>query len=853
MGPAEASTSSGSAAGRFRHVWALGALLAAWAAIAITLTDDNSTALADVDGRVGWFVALTVAFLATDASIFSLEGRREAHSISVVELPLTIGLVLLSPVALLASRLIGSGVALLVFRRSRGVKLGYNLALFAAETATASLFVRVILGTTEPMSAADWVAVVSVVLVVNQLAGMVTAAAISQFEDDHLKRLGLILLIQAIASITASGLGAGITALVLVSPPLGIFPLFAVIGIFIALRNSTSQLQRLQDLSKLYEFTGAVGKNLHLELLVAEALAQARMLLRAERAQLVVLDSGSEIERSEYFVDDQGRLSRTPLSDAEQWRTLVPEWGPELIDVDDPERHFATTHFLGSRGIDTAVVAKLDLGTDLHGLFLVANRRVGVEPFREPETELLAAFVNHVAVTLSNGLLLRRLSDQAVHDSLTGLPNRVMFEREIGTLLDDPTDRQFAVLLMDLDRFKEVNDTLGHQTGDLVLQEVAIRIRSALRPDDLVARMGGDEFALLLPRTGRMGAGAVADRILDALHDPIEHDGMTIAIGASIGIATAPQQGTEAGTLLARADVAMYAAKRAHVGWRVYDPSEDTNSPRRLSMSHDLREAIGRSELDVAYQPIFDPGTGQVAWVEALTRWHHPKFGPVATTDVIDLTDQLGLLRQLTRHVLDESLRQAARWRDAGHDVGVAVNLTARDLSDPAFTIEVSELLARHGTDPGVLHLELTESMLLAEPEATIPVLESLNDLGVRLAVDDFGTGYSSLSYLRRLPIHELKIDRSFVIDLTNDDRGEVVVRSIVDLGHALGLRVVAEGVEDERIGHLLDELGCDLVQGFAFARPFAADRFLEWMEERQDTEVDPRRRQDVARPAIGS
>lgn len=830
-------------------MWGLAALLALYGAAAVSLVEGRSTPQAEIGGGFGWFVALTVAFLAADASIFTVQGRREELRISVVELPLTVGLILLSPVALLASRLIGSGLALVIFRRARGVKLAYDLALYAAEIATAALLIRLILGTAEPNSAAEWVVVISIVLVVNQLAGMVTGVAVSQFEEDHIKRLGRVLATQAIAALTASALGAGIAALVLVDVPLGLFPLFAVVGVFAAMRSSTSQIQRLQDLSKLYEFTGAVGKNLHLELLVAEALAQARMLLRAERAQLVVLDSNSEIDRSEYFVDDQGRLSRTPLSDAERWRTLVPEGDPEFIDADDPSLHFATTQFLTSRRIDSAVIAKLDLGADLQGLFLVANRRLGVEPFRRTETVLLAAFVNHVAVTLSNGLLLRRLSDQAVHDSLTGLPNRTMFEREIGTLLDDPTDRQFAVLLMDLDRFKEVNDTLGHQTGDLVLQEVAIRIRSALRPDDLVARMGGDEFALLLPRTGRMGAGAVADRILEALHDPIEHEGMTIAIGASIGIATAPQQGSEAGTLLARADVAMYAAKRAHVGWRVYDPSEDTNSPRRLSMSHDLREAIGRSELDVAYQPIFEAGTGRVVWAEALTRWHHPKFGPVSTTDVIDLTDQLGLLRQLTLHVLEESLFRVGQWRRAGHDIGVAVNLTARDLSDPAFGIEVSELLDRYGTDPGVLHLELTESMLLAEPETTVPVLESLDDIGVRLAVDDFGTGYSSLSYLRRLPIHELKIDRSFVIDLTNDDRGEVVVRSIVDLGHALGLEVVAEGVEDERIGSMLDELGCDLVQGFAFARPLSADDLLEWMNERRATTAQG----GIARPAIGS
>ncbi|MEO1064883.1 MAG: EAL domain-containing protein [Actinomycetota bacterium] len=806
----------------------LGGVLALYAVVATALADGALDPL-DGSGSIAWIVAIGVGFFITDATIFSLEGRREAHGVSVVELPLTIGLVLVSPVALLIARVLGSGLALLGPRHSRGMKLGFNVALFAAETATASLLVRTVLGTTAPTGAAEWTVIVSIVLVVNQLAGMVTALAISQFEDDHLKRLGPILLIQAAASVTASGLGAGITALVLVSPALGIFPLFAVVGVFVALRDNTSQLQRLDDLKKLYEFTGSVGKNLHPDLLVGEALARARLLLRAERALLVILQSDGSIEPAEFIVRGDGRLSRTPLTDPGPWKRLLPDHKAEVVVAAEADPD--TARFLAAEGIESAVVAELDLDGDLSGVFLVANRRVGADTFSEDEAQLLAACVTHVAVTLRNGLLVGRLSEQAVHDSLTGLPNRVLFEREIAALLNDAENRQFAVLLMDLDRFKDVNDTLGHQTGDSVLQEVAARIRSALRPDDLVARMGGDEFALLLPKTGRMGAGAVADRILEALHAPIIHEEMSIAIGASIGIATAPHQGADAGTLMARADVAMYAAKRAHVGWRVYDPAEDTNSPRRLTMSHDLRQAISDRELGLEFQPIVAASGGTVARVEALARWHHPNFGKIPTTDVIDLTDELGLLRQLTFHVLDLSLSQVARWNESGWEIGVAVNLSARDLADPGFPLEVSDSLARHGVDPSRLHLELTESMLLAEPEITIPALETLSRLGVRLAVDDFGTGYSSLSYLRRLPIDELKIDRSFVVDLTADERGEVVVRSIVDLGHALGLQVVAEGVEDHAVGEKLRELGCDLVQGFAYSRPLGAAAFEHWMD----------------------
>ena len=419
----------------------------------------------------------------------------------------------------------------------------------------------------------------------------------------------------------------------------------------------------------------------------------------------------------------------------------------------------------------------------------------------------------------------RRMVDQALHDPLTGLPNRELFADRVGQAIRtaDRELRPAALLLLDLDRFKDVNDTLGHHHGDQLLIEVGQRLCDLLREADTVARLGGDEFAVLLPGATAEGASAVADKLRTVLQQPLTIDGVALDLDASIGIAVYPEHRTDAAELLQHADVAMYMAKQAHVGFLVYDPTVDQHSPKRLALLGGLRRALERDELVLHYQPKADLGSGAVHSVEALVRWQHPDHGLLGPGEFIPLAERTGLIHPLTHWVLNAALDQAARWQRGGLRLSVAVNVSTRCLLDPAFPDQVAGQLATWQVPADLLVLEITESAVMADPARALDVLRGLHTLGVGLAVDDFGTGYSSMAYLKELPVDELKIDRSFVIQMAVSASDAVIVRSTIDLGHNLGLRVVAEGVETQHAWQQLSELGCDIAQGYYLGRPMPA------------------------------
>ena len=420
---------------------------------------------------------------------------------------------------------------------------------------------------------------------------------------------------------------------------------------------------------------------------------------------------------------------------------------------------------------------------------------------------------------------VREIHHQALHDSLTGLPNRDLFHdrlehsiavarREAGTL---------AVLLIDLDRFKEINDTLGHQSGDSLLEHVGAALSQTVREADTVARLGGDEFAVVAPHTDAEGAFRLADKLREALARPSTVMGINLEIDASVGISVFPEHGADADTLLRRADVALYLSKEAH-GPCLYTEEQDHYSPERLALVSDLRRAVAsRAELVVYFQPQADLRTGYIVRAEALVRWIHPTRGLLTPDVFLPLAEHTGLMRPLTRTVLEASVRQCRAWRDAGLDVAVSANVSGRDLLDVNLPDEVAETLERFGVPADRLELEITEDTILTDPQRTRSVLTRLSNLGVSLAIDDFGAGYSSLGYLKRLPVDVLKIDRSFVMSMSTDENDAVIVRSTIDLGHNLGLRVVAEGVEDETAMRTLEELDCDIAQGFFLSCPAPA------------------------------
>ena len=524
-------------------------------------------------------------------------------------------------------------------------------------------------------------------------------------------------------------------------------------------------------------------------------------------------------------------------------RTMVGDWASKGGNV-----HTA---------LKGEVVRELESGTDHDGTgerVLEVYVPVRLAPWSDPEAVLemyiaygpVAKEIRHdllvVYGLLGGGLVIlfaalyrivagasRRLRHQALHDALTGLPNRTLMHRRAERDLrgDDPA----AMLLIDLDRFKEVNDTLGHDYGDALLVEVAGRLSAVLRRGDTLARLGGDEFAVLV--SGAPDRAAVIDlaaRLQEALRRPFALRGVAVELEASIGVALYPEHGETAGRLLQRADVAMYEAKRGRHGVATYTPERDPYSADRLGLLAELRRAIECDELVLHYQPKVSLPGGELTGVEALVRWQHPVRGLLAPDEFVPLAERTGAIADLTRWVVDRALAQCRAWRDRGIDLPVAVNLAAANVVDVTLPDAIGALLERHGVPADRLECEISEHTAMADPVRATAVLAGLRELGVGLSLDDFGTGHSSLSYLKQLPLDEVKIDRSFVAAMADDENDAVIVRSTIDLARNLGLRVVAEGVETGAVMDTLAELRCDTAQGFHISRPLPADELDDWL-----------------------
>lgn len=424
------------------------------------------------------------------------------------------------------------------------------------------------------------------------------------------------------------------------------------------------------------------------------------------------------------------------------------------------------------------------------------------------------------------------LEYQALHDALTDLPNRSLLGDRLrqAVLRAQRNKDRIALLVMDLDHFKEINDTLGHHYGDLMLKQVARRVRDALRESDTVARLGGDEFAVLLATSDKDHSSQVAEKILRSLERPIVIEGQALHVGASIGIALYPDHGEDEMTLLRLADVAMYVAKRTTRGYLIYDPSKDEHNPRALALLGELRSAIDLDELVLHYQPKVDLRTEKIQGVEALVRWKHPTHGLMYPDEFVGIAEQTGLIRPLTMWVLKEAVRQMARWRAEGLAMSMAVNMSVRNLQDAQFAERIGKIVEASAQSARGLWLEITETAIMADPPRAQELLLNLSAMKILLSIDDFGTGYSSLAYLSQLPVHEIKIDKSFVRGMLKSENDAVIVRSIVDLAHNLGKLVIAEGVEDRDTYDLLKKLGCDAAQGFYISRPLPADELDSWL-----------------------
>jgi diguanylate cyclase (GGDEF)-like protein/PAS domain S-box-containing protein len=458
---------------------------------------------------------------------------------------------------------------------------------------------------------------------------------------------------------------------------------------------------------------------------------------------------------------------------------------------------------------------------------------LGSDGRRQRTVGVILDITRQKAAEKSREIVERQLRNQALHDSLTGLPNRTLFHASVTEAIAEARrdDSELTVFVMDLDRFKEVNDALGHVSGDRVLKEVARRIQEALREGDAIARFGSDEFAVLVTQARRAQVLEVVRRVRGAVEQSIDLEGLPVDLGVSIGISAYPRDGADVETLLRCADTAMYVAKDTNLGYAFYDASVDTRAATHLGLIADLRHAIEDEELVLHYQPKIAVRSGRVVGLEALVRWHHPARGLMMPSEFVPVAKETSLIKELTLHVIDKAGRQWRAWADEGRRLPIAVNLSMRDLVDPGFPGEVATLIGKWRMPATMLKLEVTESSVVEDPKRTEDVLERLGAMGLRFSVDDFGTGYFSLAYLKRLPIDEIKIDSSFVAAMAVHEEDEVIVRSTIDLGHNLGMSVVAEGVETRSVMERLGPLGCDVAQGYYLGRPMPAEELEIWLD----------------------
>lgn len=481
------------------------------------------------------------------------------------------------------------------------------------------------------------------------------------------------------------------------------------------------------------------------------------------------------------------------------------------------------------------------------GVINVTDKANG-KPFTDTDMETLTYIANTASIAIHNHLNRIRLQSayaetrtqaatleyQMTHDSLTDLPNRTMLRDRLLQAISagHHEKKSFALLIMDLNGFKEINDTLGHHNGDMLLQRIRPRLQSVLRKSDTLARMGGDEFALLLPDRDIKDAASDARKILETLEQPFLLEGLSLRISGSIGIVHCPDHGEDPNLLIQRAEVAMYMAKNAGDGYKIFDPEHDPYNPRRLTIISELHHAIDNNQLILYYQPKINIKTRHISGMEALVRWQHPKYDFMPPDQFIPIAEQTGLIKPLTIWVLNEALRQCRDRCDTGIELSVAVNVSTRNLQDTRLPDQISELLETWGVAPRLLELEITESAIMSNLETSMEILSRLSAMGIRLSIDDFGTGHSSLAYLKRLPINEIKIDKSFIKDIASDDKNIPIVQATIDLGHRLGLTVVAEGIENEEICHRLGNLGCDVGQGYLISPPISASELKRWLYE---------------------
>jgi len=792
-------------------------------------------------GHEKWVLLPLIALglWASEIHAVHVRNRRFSIGISLSDIPVLLAIVFLQPALALTAISCGC-LAAGAHKRRNLIKLVPTWTAYLLAVSLGILVYDRWLGLKgSPVRVEGWLVSAGTIALITvvDLALVLAGQALIERRWRHPPFVQVVL--QTVAYITVCTAGGLVAVSLVVVNTWGI-ALFAGIAVAanVAYRATVTSGVRYANLEKLYDFTRRLNGLTDGREVMATVVEDARTLLSAGRAELAV-PVGPTMEGLviRCALQDEGKArfeEAVPISRLDE---LVGERGAVLFNsrCDDVQLVAA----MGEQALTEALIAPLTRDDARAGYLLVADRPFRQDGFKPADLRFFETLAANAGAALRSSELMEQLrrevarrQHQAHHDPLTDLPNRLFFSERLDEVLASGTGFKVAVMLIDLDGFRDVNDTLGHVTGDAILRELGWRLTPFAGETSMVAHLGGDEFAVLITASDDMEVETTADKVLGVITQPCAVGGLLLDIRASMGVAVASgyKGGRDGTNLMSHADVAMYLAKQSGGGVRFYDPAEDHSTLRHLTLATELRRAIERQALEVWYQPVVGLGSGEVLGLEALLRWTHDQFGPISPVEFIPVAERAGLIDPLTWFVLDRALSQLRQWRALVPRLSVAVNISARSLGSTKVPDHVACALRSSGVPPEALTLELTESLMMTDPVTCERAMHNLKELGVNLSIDDYGTGWSSLSRLKVLPFNELKIDKSFVKEMIYDKGDEAIVRSTIELARSLGRTTTAEGVEDKATLSRLASLGCNAAQGFYLARPLPAAECESWL-----------------------
>ncbi|MBA3339465.1 MAG: bifunctional diguanylate cyclase/phosphodiesterase [Geodermatophilaceae bacterium] len=782
-----------------------------------------------------WPLILVPGFLVAESAEVHFEFRRQTVSWSLSELALVIGLIGFGIIPTVTSRMLAIA-AIQLFKRYSAPKISFNIAATSIEVLFAGSILRA-MGWNDLTKPGDALGVIATIVVTGVL-GIVLISVAIRVTEGRVNRAfwpALTVPLVAIGPLSAAG---GVTVLLLVdiSPWGGVLAVGMLAAFWLLYHRYAAAAQDRRSLAEVYEFSESIQNTTSDSDGELVILAAVREKFNAARAALWIPSYLDQEPRS-LAVTEDGKNSYPGPDDPDdllRLETTAPQGARLVAKAARPTA--GELKALQRRGVNELIGVSLEIETDEPGYLEVCDRNGDVLHFSGADVELMQSLATHVAAALRARQLQDKIRYDAAHDPVTDLPNRFWLTAAVDAqLANAPASKNLAILMAGIDDFGQVNETLGHAAGDELLRAIAVALMEHAPPQTTLARVGGSQFAMSLPAADLAHAEVAAVALRSALSTRVLVSGVQLAPELTFGIAVAPLHGSSAEMLLQRAEVAFEAARGAGVPTATYSSAMDEQSLRRLQLSADLADAIDSPAISMVFQPIVGAGRGEIAAVELLTRWAHPRLGTITPDEFIPLAERIGLITPLTRRVLRTAIQRCQAWLDEGVVISMAVNISPVTLAEPGFVDGVAMLLRERSFPPELLTFEITEGALISDGLA-LPVLNRLHDLGVGLSIDDFGTGYSSLSRLRQLPIDEVKIDKSFVLAMSTDPGTNTIARSIIDLAHELGLRVVAEGVEDELTRTLLANMNCDFLQGYLVSRPLTERSLANWLDVRTAT-----------------